>query len=56
MDYKNVDSFIGLIISEGKATYKELKEDYSLEDAHVLYECITVAKANEFLAYKKAKK
>jgi hypothetical protein len=56
LDYVNVDPFIGLIISEGKASYKELKEDYSLEDAYILYECIMVPKANEYLAYKNAEK
>ena len=56
LDYKNIDPFIGSLISSGKATLKELKESYSLEDAYILWEVITVTKYNEFLAIEEANK
>ena len=56
LDYKNVDPLIGSIICEGKATLKELQEEYSLEDAYLLWECIMISKSNEYLAYKHAEK
>ena len=56
VDYKNVDSFIGTIIANGKATLKELKNDYTLEDAFNLWEIIAVTHYNEYLAYEYAKK
>jgi hypothetical protein len=55
-NYKNIDSFFAIIISSGKATLKELKESYSLEDAYILWEVITVTKYNEFLAIEEANK
>ncbi len=54
--YKNIDPFFAIIIADGKATLKELKESYSLEDAYILWEVITVTKYNEFLAIEDAKK
>lgn len=56
VDFKNVDSLIGAIIAEGKATLHELKTIYSLEDAFDLFEIIAVTRYNEHLAYEHAKK
>lgn len=56
MDYKNVDPLIATIIADGKATLKELKESYSLEDAFYLYEIIAVTRYNEYLAIEHARK
>ena len=46
--YPNVDQFIGEIVASGKATLKELKTVYTLEDAYDLYEIIAVNKYNEW--------
>ena len=56
MDYKNIDSLIGAIVSSGKATLKELKESYTIEDAFNLYEIIATDAYNERLAIEHAKK
>lgn len=56
MDYRNVDSFIAVIISERFATYKELKEVYTLEEGFDLWEIIATNRYNENLAYEHAKK
>lgn len=56
VDFKNIDSLVGLVIAEGKATLKELQESYSLEDLFYLYEVIMVTKSNEWLAYKHAER
>ena len=54
MDYPNVDPFIGCIIANGKATLKELKADYSLEDAFNMFEIIVTSNFNQWLAHKEA--
>lgn len=46
-DYPNADAFIAAIISSGMATYRELKEALSLEEAYDLWEITTVNKINE---------
>lgn len=56
VDYRNVDPFIGTIIADGKATLKELKETYTLEEAFDLWEIIAVNRYNEYLAVEYAKK
>lgn len=56
MDYQNCDGFIGAIIAEGKATLKELKYDYTLEEAFIIWEIIMVNRHNEQLALDHAKK
>lgn len=56
VDFKNVDGFIGAIVASGKATLKELKESYTLEDAFDLWEVIAVTNYNEFLAIEHARK
>ena len=56
VDYQNVDSFIAVIIAEGKATLQELRTIYSLEDAFTLWETIVVPRYNEYLAIEHAKK
>ena len=54
IDYPNVDGFIGAIISSGQATLKELKKEYTLEEACDLYEVIATTRINEHLAVKHA--
>lgn len=56
VDFKNIDPLIGALINEKQATLKELKEDYTLEDAFLMWECIIVKKTNEYLAHKHAEK
>ena len=51
-----MDGFIGAIVASGKATLKELKESYTLEDAFDLWEVIAVTNYNEFLAIEHARK
>lgn len=46
-DYPNSDPFIAAIISSGMASYKELKEELSLEEAFSLWEISTINKINE---------
>ena len=36
------------------ATLRELSTDYSLEEAHLLYEVLLVRQANEWLSYQRA--
>lgn len=45
--YPNADPFIAAIISSGMASYKELKESLSLEEAFELWEISTTNKINE---------
>lgn len=45
--YPNSDPFIATIISSGMATYLQLKNDLSLEEAYDLWEITTVNKINE---------
>ncbi len=54
--YKNVDGIIGVILSEGKATLKELREDYNIQDAMIMYESIMVPKINQYWAQKDAER
>jgi len=56
VDFKNVDGFIGAIVSSGKATLNELKTIYTLEEAFDLWEIIAVTKYNEYLAIEHGKK
>lgn len=46
-DYPNADPFIAAIISSGMASYKELKESLSLEEAFEIWEVGTTNKINE---------
>lgn len=46
-DYPNADPFIAAIISSGMATYRELKDSLSLEEAYDIWEISTVNKINE---------
>lgn len=55
MDYQNLDGFIAAIVSSGKATLKELKTDYSLEDAFDLFEIIVTDAYNQQQANKAAR-
>ncbi len=45
--YPNADPFIAAIISSGMATYRELKESLSLEEAFEIWEVGTTNKINE---------
>ena len=54
--FKNVDGFIGQIISSGKASLNELKTVYTLEDALDIYEAEAITKYNEFLIAKASMK
>lgn len=56
MDFPNFDQFIGTIIANKYATLDELKNIYTLEDAHDLFEIIAVTRYNEFLAIEDANK
>ena len=56
MDYKNVDNFVGAIISAGKASLNELRTIYTLEDAFDMWEIIAITKYNEYLAIEHAKR
>jgi hypothetical protein len=56
VDYKNIDGFIGSIIAEKQATLDELRTVYSLEDAFILWEIISIRKYNEWLAAEYARK
>lgn len=49
--YRNIDPLIGAIISSGKATLRELKTVYTLEDAHDIFEIIAIDNYNKYLAY-----
>ena len=48
LGYKNIEPVIGLIISKKLATFKELEEYYSLEDAVDLFEIIEIDCYNEY--------
>lgn len=52
---RHVDGLFSSLVSGGMASYKELCEDYSLEDAFKLLEILTVEKINEHLANESAK-
>lgn len=41
---------IGELIASGRATLKELKYDYTLEEAYMMYETIIVPRLNEYYA------
>lgn len=56
MDFPNVDELIGAIVASGKATLNELSTVYTLEDAHDLFEIVSVTRYNEFLAVEEANK
>ena len=56
VDFQNVDSFIGAIIADGKATLNELRTIYTLEDALNMWEVIAITRYNEYLAMEHAKK
>lgn len=49
-DYPNADPFIAAIISSGMATYLQLKNELSLEEAFTLWEISTTNKINEMKA------
>lgn len=51
----NVDPIISAVVSSGFATYKELRDDYSLEEAFKLLDIMTVNKINEYRAMEAAK-
>jgi len=48
--YANADPFIASIISSGMATYLQLKNELSLEEAFTLWEISTTNKINEMKA------
>lgn len=50
--YRNIDALIGAIISSGKATLRELKTVYTLEDALNIYEVVAIDCYNKYLALK----
>ena len=54
-DYKNIDGFIATIITSVKATLRELKEVYTLEDAFDLFEIVAINNYNEHLAIEHSK-
>ena len=59
MDFQNIDGFIGVIIASGKATYIQLRDEYTLEEAFKIWEVIAVTNYNQHLAneyYKKKNK
>lgn len=52
VDYQNVDGLTGAILAERLATYKELRDELTLEEALNLWEVIAVTRYNEHLAIK----
>lgn len=48
---QNVDSIVSALTANGLATYKELRDDYSLEEAFKLLDVLTVKRINEFRAH-----
>jgi len=57
VDYPNVDTFVAAICGSRQATLKELKYEYTLEEALDLYEVVATQRYNEWLAseYQKRK-
>lgn len=51
--YQNINPVFGVLISNGKATLKEIQEFYSLEDVYKLFEIIKVDSYNEHKAMEK---
>ncbi|MNE25760.1 hypothetical protein D3C81_1425270 [compost metagenome] len=51
---KHSDPVVSALVSSGLATYKELREDYSLEEAFKLLDILTVKKINEHRAQEAA--
>lgn len=47
---KNVDPSVAALVSNNLATYKELRDDYSLEEMFKLLDVLTVRKINEYRA------
>lgn len=53
--YPNIPPILGVIISKGKATLKELQEFYSLEDAVLLFDILQIDAYNEYKQYESLK-
>jgi hypothetical protein len=55
LDSKNVDPVIAAVIMSGLATYQELRDEYSLEEAFKILDVVTVSKINDYRAMEAAK-
>lgn len=53
IEYVNVPPIIGMIVSDGKASLRELQNDFSLQDAYDLAEIILVDSYNRAESRKK---
>lgn len=51
----HVDSIVSALVSNELATYKELRDEYSLEEAFKLLDVLAVKRINEFRAREAAK-
>ena len=56
VNYENVDGFIGFIVASRCATFIDLREKITLEEACDLYEIEAVNRTNEYLAAEYARK
>jgi hypothetical protein len=55
-DYPNVDGFFAVIVGERLASWRELSEYYTLEEALDMWEIIMTNRYNEWLAMQQAEK
>lgn len=52
VNYGNICGILGVLVSKKMATLNDLQTVYSLEDAYLLYEIITVDNYNERISRK----
>lgn len=52
----HVDAIVSALVSNELATYKELRDEYSLEEAFKLLDVLSVKRINEFRAQEAAKR
>lgn len=55
-EYENLPRIIGVIVSSGKATLRELQTHYSVEDAYNLAEVIAVDGSNQHRMMERAQR
>ncbi len=51
----NVDAVVAQVVQSGKATLRELREYYSMEDMYNMWEITYTAKYNEWQARERAR-
>ena len=52
---RNLDPVVSQVIEAGKATLRELRECYSLEDLYMMWDVIYNAKRAQWLAHENAR-